>query len=295
LAVDHDGTAKTTVGVVASIKIGGMEFTNCRVKILPKDPIVYTGEFVKHPEGFVGMDVFQGSLLTMDFPNHELRLAPLPERPGVQEVEPTQLNSMGDETVKMSDAYFAPEMAKWLRVTRRSYATGSVMGQTTAREAGKRTLAFEAQDAYVAPEMAKWTRIYRVGHELLVPTSVVDTSRMKDQKAWKDGLFLLVTGDSENSISLTAAEGTAKLSPYGTTRAGFVEGQTAARETGKLSLAFGGLVLDSESMLAVDMANWSHDNGVEVSGVIGAPALTQLVVHIDYRDNLVIFEHAPKK
>ena len=34
---------------------------------------------------------------------------------------------------------------------------------------------------------------------------------------------------------------------------------------------------------------------VDISGFIGAPALTQLVLHIDYRDNLVWCEYTPKK
>jgi hypothetical protein len=34
---------------------------------------------------------------------------------------------------------------------------------------------------------------------------------------------------------------------------------------------------------------------VEVSGLIGAPALFQLVLHIDYRDNLVWCEYTPPK
>ena len=40
---------------------------------------------------------------------------------------------------------------------------------------------------------------------------------------------------------------------------------------------------------------FSHDDGVEVSGFVGAPALFQVVLHIDYRDNLVWCEYTPKK
>jgi hypothetical protein len=42
------------------------------------------------------------------------------------------------------------------------------------------------------------------------------------------------------------------------------------------------------------MTESSHDTGVEVSGTIGTPTLFQLVMHIDYRDNLILFEHASK-
>ena len=57
----------------------------------------------------------------------------------------------------------------------------------------------------------------------------------------------------------------------------------------------GGLRLDSPSMTSIDTTKISHDDGVEVSGLIGAQALFQVVMHIDYRDNLVWCEYTPKK
>jgi hypothetical protein len=48
-------------------------------------------------------------------------------------------------------------------------------------------------------------------------------------------------------------------------------------------------------MTSIDTTKLSNGAGVEVSGFIGAPALTQLVLHIDYRDNLVWCEYAAKK
>jgi hypothetical protein len=66
-------------------------------------------------------------------------------------------------------------------------------------------------------------------------------------------------------------------------------------DSGRFTLTFAGLRLDSPSMTAIDMTKTSHDSGVEVSGLIGAPALFQLVLHIDYRDNLVWCEYTPPK
>ena len=66
-------------------------------------------------------------------------------------------------------------------------------------------------------------------------------------------------------------------------------------EAGKFTLAFAGLRLDSPSMTSIDTTKMSHDLGVEVSGFIGAPALFQVVMHIDYRDNLVWCEYTAKK
>ena len=56
-----------------------------------------------------------------------------------------------------------------------------------------------------------------------------------------------------------------------------------------------GLRLDAPSTVSVDLTKFSHDDGVEISGFIGAPALFQVVMHIDYRDNLVWCEYDPKK
>ena len=49
------------------------------------------------------------------------------------------------------------------------------------------------------------------------------------------------------------------------------------------------------NMTAIDTTKLSHDDGVEISGFIGSPALYQVVMHIDYRDNLVWCEYTPKK
>ena len=136
---------RTSVTHVASVKIGGIEFTNCPVEILEKWSVLDS-------DGLIGGDVFDASLLTLDFPKHELRMAPLPLRPGETEAERAKLEAAGDDAV------------------------------------------FEPHDPYIAPEMAKWLRIYRSGHDLLMPTGIVDTKRIKDDSAWKDKLFLLDTG-----------------------------------------------------------------------------------------------------
>ena len=66
---------KTSIAHVASVKIGGIEFTNCPVEILEKWSVL-------NSDGLIGANVFDESQVTLDFPKHELRVAPLPERPG---------------------------------------------------------------------------------------------------------------------------------------------------------------------------------------------------------------------
>jgi predicted aspartyl protease len=243
--IGDKGEVKTSITHIASVKIGGIEFTNCPVEILEKWSALDS-------DGLIGGNVFADSLLTLDFPKHELRIAPLPERPG--EKKPEQGASDTDA-----------EEAEW-------------------------------HDAYVAPEMAKWQRVYRSGHDLLMPTGIVDTKRLKDDSAWKDKLFLLDTGSESNLISPAAAREVTKVGRDESIGIRGISGEVdKVYEAGKFTLAFGGLRLDSPSMTSIDTTKISHDDGVEVSGLIGAQALFQVVMHLDYRDNLVWCEYTAKK
>jgi hypothetical protein len=238
---------KTSIAHVASVKIGGIEFTNCPVEILEKWSVLDS-------DGLIGGDVFGDSLLTLDFPKHELRIAPLPLRPGETEADREKLERAGDDAV------------------------------------------LEPHDPYVAPDMAKWQRVYRSGHELLMPTGIVETKQIKDTAAWKEKLFLLDTGADSNLISPGAAREVTKISrDEGMDIRGLQGSVNKVYEAGKFTLTFAALRLDSPSMTSIDTTSISHNAGVEVSGLIGAPALFQVVLHIDYRDNLVWCEHATKK
>lgn len=244
--IGDEGLAKSSITHVASVKIGGIEFTNCAVEILEKWSALDS-------DGLIGADVFDQSQVTLDFPKHELRIAPLPARPG--EAKPaTTLDAAGND-----------DEESW-------------------------------HDPYIAPEMAKWLRIYRSGHELLMPTGIVDTKRMKDDSAWRDKLFMLDTGAEDNLISTAAAKEVTKIGRDEEMEISGISGKVEkVYDSGRFTLTFAGLRLDSPSMTAIDMTKTSHDSGVEVSGLIGAPALFQLVLHIDYRDNLVWCEYTPPK
>lgn len=244
--IGDDGDVRSSIAHVASIRIGGVEFTNCEVEIVEKWSVLET-------DGLIGADVFRSSQVTLDFPKHELRLAPLPERPDEKKPD-AQVKTGGDDD----------EPA--------------------------------AHDPYVAPEMAKWLRIYRSGHDLLMPAAIVDTKQIKNENAWKDSLFLLDTGADSNLISPKAARAVTKVSrDYWDGIRGLSGEVKQVFEAGTFTLAFAGLRLDAPSMTAIDLTNLSHGAGVEVSGLIGAPALFQLTMHIDYRDNLVMFEYTPPK
>lgn len=245
--VGDKGQVETSVAHVASVKIGGLEFINCPVEILENSSVLDS-------EGIIGGDVFYKSLLTLDFPKHELRLAPLPDR-------------MGSNAV--------------LRIT-------SDVGVEDADD--------EIHDLYVAPEMAQWNRVFRRGSDLLMRTRIVETKRVKDAAAWKEKLFLLDTGAGANLISTQAAAEVTRVSRSWSTAVRGVSGKVNdVFDAGRFTLEFAGIRLDSPSMTAIDFTKISHEDGVEVSGLIGAPALFQVVMHIDYRDNLVWCEYPPKK
>ncbi len=242
--IGDKGKVKTSIAHVASIKIGGLELTNCPVEILEKWNVL-------EADGLIGADVFDRSLVALDFPKHEIRVEPLPDRPG----EKKTVEAWGNN----------------------------------AEEAEA-----EPHDPYIAPELAKWQRIYRRGHELLIPAALADTRRLKDETAWKEKIFLLDTGSDSNLISPAAAAEVTKLSRDSGMGIRGISGEVnKVYEAGKLSLAFGGLLVNSPRMTAIDLTSISHDAGVEVSGLIGAPALFQVVMHIDYRDNLVWCEYHP--
>jgi hypothetical protein len=56
-------------------------------------------------------------------------------------------------------------------------------------------------------------------------------------------------------------------------------------ETGKFTLDFAGLRMPVLHMDSADLSSFGA-----IHGFIGYPTLTQLILHIDYRDNLVLFE-----
>jgi predicted aspartyl protease len=194
------GDVKTSITHVASVKIGGVEFTNCPVEILEKWSVLDS-------DGLIGGDVFADSLLTLDFPKHQLRLAPLPERPGDKKSDPASSGVAGDDE------------------------------------------SVEPHDPYVAPGMEKWQWIYRSGHDLLIPTGIVQTKRMKDESAWKQKLFILDTGSESNLISPAAAKEVTKVSRDESIGFRGISGDVdKIYATDDFTLSFGGLRLDAPSM-----------------------------------------------
>jgi tetratricopeptide (TPR) repeat protein len=113
-------------------------------------------------------------------------------------------------------------------------------------------------DRFKAPLMQKWTSIYLQGPEIIMPT-VIDGK--------KPTLFTVDTGASATVIDTSFAS-----------QMKHSKGSTSV-------IDFAGLRLPATAMDPVDLARFDG-----VHGILGYPTLQQLIIHIDYRDNLVLFE-----
>jgi tetratricopeptide (TPR) repeat protein len=130
-------------------------------------------------------------------------------------------------------------------------------------------------DRYKAPAMQNWTNIYRRGHQIIMPTVI---------NGKKPTLFMVDTGSFNNLIDINfARELTHTQDTLYFSRG--LSGSSKLSETGSFTADFAGLRLP---VIGMDSLDLSRFNGVH--GFLGYPTLQQLIMHIDYRDNLVLFE-----
>ena len=90
--VGDKGGVESYEAWIDKINIGGLEFHNCVVTVSSKNDII-------DDAGLIGADVFDQFLVTLDFHEQRMLLAPLPKNP-----------SAGAEEEKWQDRYIAPEM-----------------------------------------------------------------------------------------------------------------------------------------------------------------------------------------
>ena len=123
----EEGRSRGYLTHVDSIRVGAMQFQNCMVEV------VDTGDRLGTLDGLIGPDVFRAFLVTLDFPDDEVRLTPLPKRPNdVAEIATLETDQADD---------------------------GGGAGDAK-------------QDRYTAPEMKDWFPVFRSGHLIIVPTSI---------------------------------------------------------------------------------------------------------------------------
>ena len=143
-----------------------------------------------------------------------------------------------------------------------------------------------ATDAYIAPEMKSWFPIYRAGSKLIVPTRVGNTPSR---------LFILETGSPFGFVAPDVAREVTRVSDAGAFYVSGITGKgTPIGQTGEVNIVFAGVQQKLSSMGAFDVLSLSADVGMQVSGIIGMTTLQQVVLSIDYRDNLLHVVYDPK-
>jgi predicted aspartyl protease len=134
--------------------------------------------------------------------------------------------------------------------------------------------------------MHSYVQAYRMGHYLLIPTTVDG----KEQK-----LFLLDTGAFDNTISTAAAQEVTKIHRAPRIEVSGMKGSVKkVYVADKVTLDFGHLRQTVPDMVSIDMSPISRRVGTEVSGTLGMVMLHLLRIRLDYRDALADFQYAPK-
>ena len=132
------------------------------------------------------------------------------------------------------------------------------------------------RDRVVAAGMERFEPVRRLGHLLLVRAGV-------NKK--KFGHFLLDTGASFSSLSYDIAGGRGvprrAMPIYG------LSGRIDANRISPVQFHFAREPIVDGDVLALDFREVSRREGVEISGLIGYPALSRGVLTIDYRDGLI--------
>lgn len=111
--IGDEGDVDAFVAKVDNIKVGGLEFENCDVQVLGKNP-----EGMSDIDGLIGGDVFSSFIFTLDFPGRTARLDPLPARPGDESKGPSLDTGVSAGEDVPRDAYHDASMKDWDRIWR---------------------------------------------------------------------------------------------------------------------------------------------------------------------------------
>jgi hypothetical protein len=255
------------------INIGELAFQDCVV-------FVSDSNSVGHEDGLIGADVFGSYLVDIDLPAMRLSLSPLPKRPD-DTPAPASLNSGGES--ELGHATKGEPGEQTPKDVTTAAKTATVPESSGNRSSQPQNL---PKDRYVAPEMSRWTEVVRMGHDILVPTTVNDSPSM---------LFLLDTGAFDNIVSVRAGQQAAKVkSSFGMKITG-LSGDVKKVYHAKVTLRFGHLQQSNVDTVTLDLSKISRQTGTEISGFLGFTMLQMLDLKIDYRDGLVNLTFDPNK
>jgi predicted aspartyl protease len=249
-----------------SIRIGNLEFQDCAVEVMDSRNVL------EDSDGLIGMDVFSQFLVTLDYPMRKLLLGPLPPRPGeAASAAPALKTADADEDDFAAASTPAPK------------APGATPQDTTTPKPVPRG----PYDRCIAPEMKDYTSVYRVGHALILPAAL-NSSKIK--------LFILDTGSWSTTISPDAAREVTKVHGDSSTEVHGLNGKVQNLYIAdQITFRFAHLSQRVLNVASFDTSRISKSVGMEISGFIGATTLSQLTIHIDYRDGLVKFDYDPNR
>jgi predicted aspartyl protease len=250
--IGSDGRKSGYTAFADDIKIGSLEFRDCAVAVIDQRNVVDS-------DGLIGMDVFSHFLITLDYPMRKLLLAPLPARPDdTAPVKPTlQTTSSTDDEDPPVNPETPPSVAK---VVPRG-----------------------PRNRYIAPEMKDWAHVYRIGHNLLIPTSLNDTPSR---------IFILDTGASSTTISPEVAREVTKVRADDRITVRGISGKVdKVYSADNITFKFANVSQKVEDVVTFATPSISKNLNMEVSGFIGFTALGQMTIGIDYRDGLMKFAY----
>jgi predicted aspartyl protease/Tfp pilus assembly protein PilF len=249
--IGSDGRRSGYTAFADDIKIGSLEFRDCAVAVIDQRNVVDS-------DGLIGMDVFSHFLITLDYPMRKLLLAPLPARPDDSApLKPTlQTTTSADD----EDPPVNPETPSGAKVAPRG-----------------------PRNRYIAPEMKDWAHVYRIGHNLLIPTSLNDTPSR---------IFILDTGAFATTISPEVAREVTKVRADDRITVRGISGKVdKVYSADNITFKFANISQKIEDVVTFATPSISKNLNMEVSGFIGFTALGQMTIGIDYRDGLMKFSY----
>jgi len=142
-----EGFTRSYYAWIDKIKIGDLEFKDCIVEVSTKNDIA-------DEAGLIGTDVFDDFLVTLDFREEKLFLAPLPRNPAATGQEGEAL-----------DRYIAPEMQSFAKVYRfgHNLVVPTVLGTATKNATGLFVLDTGASSNTISEDLAK--KVTNVSYE----------------------------------------------------------------------------------------------------------------------------------
>jgi predicted aspartyl protease len=257
------GPDKGFVAYVDSIRIGNLEFRDCEVEVSDRKNITSS-------DGLIGMDIFADFLVSLNYPLHKLNLSPLPPRPD-ERAAPVAMRTgasgqdTSEDTVTES---LNPENAK--------------AGE--AKDDSGKAFTIGPRDRYIAAETRNWTPVFRIGHTLLLPTTL-------NNKITK--LFILDTGAGFTGVSTQAAAEVTHVYNSDMIVTGVSGKVKNVYVAGNMKIQFADKSQEMGDVTVLNLSNMSRDLGMEISGFIGSSALKFLTIQLDYRDGLVKFDYDP--